>query len=113
MLLQNKMFLATITLGLSLLVVGLIFSSTYAQEGSVPKTLDLGAAGIGAGIAIGGAGLGAGIGLGIAVSSIVAAGAERPEIIGRFFIFIVFIEAIAIYGLIISIFLITFLPASV
>lgn len=107
------MFLASITLGLSLFVVGLIFSSTYAQEGGVTKTLDLGMAGIGAGIAIGGAGLGAGIGLGIAVSSIVAAGAERPEIIGRFFIFIVFIEAIAIYGLIISIFLITFLPASV
>lgn len=109
----NRVLLAGVFLGVALFAVGLIFSSTYAQEGVVPKSLDLGAAGIGAGIAIGGAGLGAGIGLGIAVSSIVAAGAERPEIIGRFFIFIVFIEAIAIYGLIISIFLITFLPASV
>ncbi|MEM2915494.1 MAG: hypothetical protein QXH91_08880, partial [Candidatus Bathyarchaeia archaeon] len=82
-----------------------------AEEGAGPSdTSALGFMALGAGIGIGVAGLGAGLGLGIATSGIAAAGAERPEIIGRFFIFIVFIEAIAIYALIVAIFVITMLP---
>ncbi len=42
---------------------------------------------------------------------ILIAAAERPEIIGRFFIYIIFIEALAIYALITSIFIIMMLPA--
>lgn len=114
---RQKLILTVVVLSFILVGLGLMLDSALAQEAGrlAPgtKNLELGSAGIGAGLAIGGAGLGAGIGLGIAVSSIVAAGAERPEIIGRFFIFIVFIEAIAIYGLIISILLITFLPQQV
>jgi len=61
-------------------------------------------------LAIAAPGVAAAIGLSMATSSIAAAGAERPEIIGRFFIFVVFIEAIAIYGLIVAIFIILMLP---
>lgn len=67
-------------------------------------------AGLGAGVAMGLCGVGAAWGLGTATSAIAAAGAEKPELIMRFFIYIVFIEAIAIYGLIVSIFSIMILP---
>ncbi|MHC1586811.1 MAG: ATP synthase subunit C [Candidatus Hecatellaceae archaeon] len=76
------------------------------------KTIDFGMLSLGAGLAIGIAGFGAGIGLGMGVSSIAAAGVERPELIGRFFIYIVFIEAIAIYALIVAIFIIMMLPGA-
>jgi len=58
------------------------------------------------------AGLGAGIGLGIGVAAIAGAGAEKPEIMSKSFIFVVFIEAIAIYGLIVSFFIILMLPSA-
>lgn len=84
-----------------------------AADGGEAVATQLGMMAVGAGIAIGLPGLGAGIGLSIATSAIAAAGAERPEIIGRFFIFIVFIEAIAIYGLIVAVFIIMMLPSAV
>jgi len=83
-----------------------------AAEAADQKIVDLGMIAMAAGIAIGIAGFGAGIGLGMGVSSIAAAGAERPEIIGRLFIYVVFIEAIAIYALIVSIFIVIMLPAA-
>ncbi|MHA2230875.1 MAG: ATP synthase subunit C [Candidatus Hodarchaeales archaeon] len=58
---------------------------------------------IGAGIAIGLAGLGAGIGMGTAGSAAVGAITEKPETFGRAIIFLVFIEAVAIYGLVVAI----------
>ena len=97
-------------------IAGLGVNLAYAQtvdgeEAIVPKdTSALGFIAVGAGLSMGLAGLGAGVGLGTATSAIVAAGAERPEIIGRFFIFIVFVEAIAIYGLVVAIFIMTMLP---
>lgn len=96
-------------------LVGIGLTSTFAGAAEVgEKTVDsqaLGMIALSAGIAIGIPGIGAALGLGMATSAIAAAGAERPEIIGRFFIFIVFIEAIAIYALIVAIFIITMLPA--
>jgi len=94
------------------IMVGLSVSCAYAaaEEGQAGGEA-LGWMALGAGIAIGIAGLGAAFGLGMATSAIAAAAAERPEIIGRFFIYIVFIEAIAIYALIVAIFIITMLPA--
>jgi V/A-type H+-transporting ATPase subunit K len=58
---------------------------------------------VGAGIAIGLAGLGAGIGMGTAGSAAVGAITEKPETFGRAIIFLVFIEAVAIYGLVVAI----------
>jgi len=57
---------------------------------------------IGAGLAIGLAGCGAGIGMGTASAAAIGAIAEKPEMFSKTLIFIVFIEAIAIYGLVIS-----------
>ena len=88
---------------------GSVFAQTDAGGGAGQ---DLGMIGVGAGLAIGLAGLGAGIGLGIGVAAIVGAGAEKPEIMMKSFIFVVFIEAIAIYGLIVSFFIILMLPTA-
>ena len=71
---------------------------------------DLGGVAMGAGLAIGLAGLGAGVGMGTASSAIVGAISEKPEMFGRSFIFVILIEAIAIYGLVISFILIGKLP---
>ncbi|MEM1658521.1 MAG: ATP synthase subunit C [Candidatus Jordarchaeales archaeon] len=62
--------------------------------------------GIGAGLAIGLAGLGAGVGMGTAGAAAIGAITERPEVFGRTMIYIVFIEAIAIYGLVVAFMLI-------
>ena len=58
---------------------------------------------IAAGISIGLAGLGAAIGMGQAGSAAIGAISEKPELFGKALIFVVFIEAVAIYGLLISI----------
>lgn len=60
---------------------------------------------IGAGLAIGLAGLGAGVGMGTASAAAIGAITEKPEVFGKSMIFIVMMEAIAIYGLVIAILL--------
>ncbi|RLI30653.1 hypothetical protein DRO51_04795 [Candidatus Bathyarchaeota archaeon] len=106
---KSKLILAFTLISILLGVCSsLVYAEAEAGQATGPQA---GLIAIGAGIAIGIAGLGAGLGLGVATSAIAAAGAERPEIIGRFFIYIVFIEAIAIYALIVAIFAITMLPA--
>lgn len=72
-----------------------------AERGDM-EPVRMGMALLGAGIAIGGAGLGAGVGLGTASAAIVGVVAEKPEMFGRSLLYIVFIEAIAIYGLVVS-----------
>jgi len=57
---------------------------------------------VGAGLAAGLACFGAGIGLGIAGSAAIGAISEKPEMFGMTFIYIVFVEAVAIYGLVIA-----------
>lgn len=66
---------------------------------------DKGNIAIGAGLAIGLAGLGAGVGMGTASAAAIGAITEKPEVFGKSMIFIVMMEAIAIYGLVISILL--------
>lgn len=56
-----------------------------------------------AGLAVGIASIGAGIAVGIAGAAAIGAIAEKPEILGRALIIIGLAEGIAIYGLIISI----------
>lgn len=94
----HKLFaLLFLTAGVALAVTGLV----YAQGG----TSEAGASGfklIGAGMAIGLAGLGAGVGMGTASAAAIGAMAEKPETFSKSLIYIVFIEAIAIYGLVIA-----------
>ncbi len=103
-----------LALALLLILLGICSSFVYAEttdtEANQAADNQVGMIAIGAAIAIAIPGIGAAFGLGMATSAIAAAGAERPEIIGRFFIYIVFIEAIAIYALIVAIFIITMLP---
>ena len=61
---------------------------------------------IGAALAIGITGIEASIGMGMAGSAAVGAITEKPEIFGKAFLFIVLIEAVAIYGLLVAILLV-------
>ncbi|MFX0200445.1 MAG: ATP synthase subunit C [Candidatus Hodarchaeota archaeon] len=60
---------------------------------------------MGVGLTMGLCGLGAGYGMGLASSAAIAAITEKPEVFGKTVLYVVFIEAIAIYGIIISIIL--------
>jgi V/A-type H+-transporting ATPase subunit K len=60
---------------------------------------------IGAGLALGFAACGAGIGLGTCSAAAIGVIAEKPELFGRTMIYIVFVEAIAIYGLVMALLL--------
>jgi len=61
---------------------------------------------IGAGLAVGLAGLGSSIGMGTASSAAIGAISENEELFGTALIFVVLIEAVAIYGLLIALLLI-------
>lgn len=60
---------------------------------------------VGAGLAVGLAGVGAGIGVGIAGAAAISAFLEKPQEKVWYLIFIALAEAIAIYGLVISLML--------
>lgn len=101
MLLKKK---STQILGFLVFIAVLIIlaaNTTLAQTTTPPDFKP-----IGAGLAVGLAGIGSGIGMGIASSSAIGAITEKPEVFGKAFLFIVLIEAVAIYGLLISILLI-------
>ena len=75
--------------------------TAFAQDG---ETNDLKP--LGAGLAVGIAGLGSSIGMGMAGSAAIGAITEKPEVFGKAFLFIVLIEAVAIYGLLVAILLV-------
>ena len=58
---------------------------------------------IGAALAVGIAGAAASIGMGMAGSAAIGAIVEKPDLFGKAFLFIVLIEAVAIYGLLVAI----------
>ena len=82
---------------------GLDFGIGVLQE---PASMDTFGLALGAGIAIALSGFGAALGMGSASSAAMGAIAEKPEIFGKSILYIVLIEAIAIYGFVISFFLI-------
>jgi V/A-type H+-transporting ATPase subunit K len=61
---------------------------------------------IGAGLAVGLAGFGSSIGMGSASSAAIGAISEKEEMFGTSLIFVVLIEAVAIYGLLVALLLI-------
>ncbi len=90
------MFLGVIIVTLT---VGFAFSQPVQQPGEAAefsKALWMIGAGIGAGLAMGGAG----VGMGTASAAAIGAIAEKPEILGRTLLYVLLIEAIAIYGLV-------------
>lgn len=86
-------------------IIGAV-SATVTLVSAQGNEFSNGLIGIGVGLAIGLAGLGAGVGMGSAGAAAVGAISERPEVFGKAMIFIVFIEAIGIYGLLIAFLLI-------
>ncbi len=60
---------------------------------------------LGAALAIGLAGAGAGLGLGTTGAAAIGAISEKPEMFGKTLVFVVLVETIAIYGLLISLLL--------
>tara|TARA_B100000315_G_C14402656_1_gene507202 strand:- start:357 stop:677 length:321 start_codon:yes stop_codon:yes gene_type:complete len=91
-----------LALGCSLIFFILLIStsSVYAQDEGLSGQEGLIV--IGAAIAAGLAFFSAGIGLGMAGSAAIGAVAEKPEMFSLTFVYIVFIEAIAIYGLVLA-----------
>ncbi|MFW9863867.1 MAG: ATP synthase subunit C [Candidatus Thorarchaeota archaeon] len=61
---------------------------------------------IGAGLAIGLAGIGASLGMGTASAAALGAITEKPETFGKSILYVVLIEAVAIYGFVIAFLLI-------
>jgi V/A-type H+-transporting ATPase subunit K len=66
--------------------------------------------GIGAGLALGLAGIGAGLGMGTASAAALGAITEKPETFGKSILYVVFIEAVAIYGFVIAFLLVGYIP---
>ncbi len=96
------------------LAIALVLIITVYTTFVVAQTFDFtpfakSTVGAGAGMAVGLAGLGAGVGMGTASAAAIGAISEKPEMFGRTIIYIVLIEAIAIYGLVISFLLLGYL----
>ena len=87
-----------LVIGIAMLVTGFVYAQSEEDEATAAAGYKL----IGAGMAIGLAGLGAGVGMGTASAAAIGAMAEKPETFSKSLIYIVFIEAIAIYGLVIA-----------
>jgi len=98
---KHQLVLSFLLMGVGVFIISsmavLVFSQgpTQAETVASEKGLFL----VGAGIAAGLASCGAGIGLGTASAAAIGAIAEKPEMLGRTLLFVVLIEAIAIYGL--------------
>ena len=83
------------------------FVPLQATEGAGMAILGLA---IGAGLAIGLAGIGASLGMGTASAAALGAITEKPETFGKSILYVVFIEAVAIYGFVIAFLLIGYVP---
>jgi V/A-type H+-transporting ATPase subunit K len=98
---SHRMLFAVLAMMIGVTAISLMAAIAYSQQvpqqaqGVPEKGLYL----LGAGIAAGLAALGAGVGLGTASAAAIGAIAEKPELLGRTLLYIVLIEAIAIYGL--------------
>ena len=86
---------------MAIAVASLLATVSYSQETTEATSglTDKGLLLVGAGVAAGLAALGAGVGLGTASAAAIGAIAEKPELLGKTLLYIVLIEAIAIYGL--------------
>lgn len=65
---------------------------------------------IGAGLVLGLAGIGASLGMGTASAAALGAITEKPEVFGKSILYVVFIEAVAIYGFVIAFLLVGYIP---
>ena len=100
--LGRQMTLAILLMAVGVITISSLVAVVFSASPSQTTSSGAGSSGlliIGAGIAAGLASCGAGIGLGTASAAAIGAIAEKPEMLGRTLLFVVLIEAIAIYGL--------------
>ena len=100
--LGRQMTLAILLMAVGVVTISSLVAVAFSIGPSQTTSSGAGSSGlliIGAGIAAGLASCGAGIGLGTASAAAIGAIAEKPEMLGRTLLFVVLIEAIAIYGL--------------
>ncbi len=103
--------LAAIATGVMIVHAQSASSSTAADQAS-PYTMSVLGKAIGAGLAVGLAGIGGGYAVGVAGAAAVSAVAEKREVFGTAFLFVVLGEGIAIYGLLIAIIVALVLPTA-
>jgi len=99
---SHRMLFAVLAMIIGVSAISLMAAVAYSQQVSPLQAQAVPEKGLyllGAGIAAGLAALGAGVGLGTASAAAIGAIAEKPELLGRTLLYIVLIEAIAIYGL--------------
>ncbi|MEM3522250.1 MAG: ATP synthase subunit C [Candidatus Bathyarchaeia archaeon] len=88
---------------IALAIISSFALTSYAQAEAKPEQkTEIGLALIGAALAIGLPGIGAALAMGTASAAAIGAMAEKPEVFTKTLIYIVFIEAIAIYGLVVA-----------
>jgi F0F1-type ATP synthase membrane subunit c/vacuolar-type H+-ATPase subunit K len=108
--LRNKLAMTTsIAFGIAILLYNLTIKAQEIPEGITDLSLGIPEASgkfIGAGLAVGLAGFGSSIGMGNASSAAIGAISEDQSLFGTALIFVVLIEAVAIYGLLIALLLI-------
>ncbi len=83
------------------------FEMLQAAEGAGMAILGLA---LGAGLSLGLAGVGASLGMGTASAAALGAITEKPETFGKSILYVVFIEAVAIYGFVIAFLLVGYIP---
>ena len=125
----DKEITSLILLGLSVVVTvlaaitfGLVDSSTIMSALGTPPShgyemlqttegagLAIFGLAIGASIALGLAGVGASLGMGTASAAALGAITEKPETFGKSILYVVFIEAVAIYGFVIAFLLVGYI----
>ena len=99
---RRQLILSFLLMGIGIITISSMVVMAFSQTPTQATTGGVSEKGlflIGAGIAAGLASCGAGIGLGTASAAAIGAIAEKPEMLGRTLLFVVLIEAIAIYGL--------------
>jgi len=83
--------------------VGTSTTTATSDQVTSPYVMSVLGKAIGAGLAVGLAGIGGGYAVGVAGAAAISAVAEKRELFGTAFIFVVLGEGIAIYGLLIAI----------
>jgi V/A-type H+-transporting ATPase subunit K len=110
-------FMAMMTVGavlLTLAVFAISMADAYTVLRALGAPVDTGfipaQIGDGEGWAILGLGIGAGLALGLASAAALGAITEKPETFGKSILYVVFIEAVAIYGFVIAFLLVGYIP---
>jgi len=92
--------------------VGTSTTTAASDQVTSPYVMSVLGKAIGAGLAVGLAGIGGGYAVGVAGAAAISAVAEKREVFGTAFLFVVLGEGIAIYGLLIAIIIAFVLPTA-